>query len=193
VTETVAVPTVFSRPLGTVTTMEEGLLAPDSASCVVLLAKVQLTIGEAVGKLVPLKVRVRSLTGLMNANDGLRVLMFSAELMTKFTAFEVTPIAVLVTETVAVPAVFNNVVGTVATMSMAVSVEVESVVVTPLNVQLTRVLAVGRLVPVRLRVTAFGCSATAVEGERLVRSGPEPTTKFCVLLGSEVGVLMTPT
>ena len=191
VTVMVAVPTLFRRVLDTVTGMDEVLLAPASANCVVLLAKVKFTTGE-VGKLLPVSVRVRSLAGLMKVKVGFRVLIAGVGLMTKFRVFEVTPIDVLVTDTVAVPAVLNKLVGTVAVMRVDELFEIASDVVTPPNVQFTFVFRVGRFVPVKLRLTAFGCRATAEIGDKLVNSGPEPITKLCVAVGKEVEELMTP-
>jgi hypothetical protein len=137
VTVMVAVPALLSKAFGTVTVMAVELKPAETANCVLWLLNVKFTIGEFVGKLLPLRFSVRSADGLMKEKLGLRVLRLGAGLMTKFSVLVVTPIEVSVTETVAVPATVRKEAGTVAVIRLAVGLEKASDEVTPPKIQFT--------------------------------------------------------
>ena len=121
------------------------------------------------------------------------VLICGPEAMTKGWVLELTRLTESETLTVAVPAVVKRLVGTVAVRDDAELAVIASEVVCPEKVQLTSVFTIGKLLPVSVRLMGLAALTIANCWLSEVRVGFGLITKFCVLVGDPLELLITPT
>lgn len=121
------------------------------------------------------------------------VLICGPEAMTNGWVLELTRLTESETLTVAVPAVVSRLVGTVAVIDDAELAVMASDVVWPEKVQLTSVFTIGKLLPVSVKLMGLAALTIANCWLSEVRVGLGLITKFCVLVGEPLELLITPT